>query len=147
MGGFSELAGKNTGVGKALAVAEATINTYLAASQVFAAKSPAYIANPFLRFTTAALTIASGLKNVKSILSVKVPGGGGGGAGGSLPSGGTPIPTQAPIASAVQVSQTQSIGTSSVNIANQSAVKAFVVERDITDSQDRIAKIKSAATF
>jgi hypothetical protein len=146
LGGFSELAGKNTGVGKALAVAEATINTYLAASQVFAAKSPAYIANPFLRFTTAALTIASGLKNVKSILSVKVPGGGGG-AGGSLPSGGTPIPTQAPIASAVQVSQTQSIGTSSVNIANQSAVKAFVVERDITDSQDRIAKIKSAATF
>ena len=146
MGGFSELAGKNTGVGKALAVAEATINTYLAASQVFAAKSPAYIANPFLRFTTAALTIASGLKNVKSILSVKVPGGGGG-AGGSLPSGGTPIPTQAPIASAVQVSQTQTIGTSSVNVANQSAVKAFVVERDITDSQDRIAKIKSAATF
>lgn len=146
LGGFSELAGKNTGVGKALAVAEATINTYLAASQVFAAKSPAYIANPFLRFTTAALTIASGLKNVKSILSVKVPGGGGG-AGGSLPSGGTPIPTQAPIASAVQVSQTQSIGTSSVNVTNQSAVKAFVVERDITDSQDRIAKIKSAATF
>jgi hypothetical protein len=32
-------------------------------------------------------------------------------------------------------------------VANQSAVKAFVVERDITDSQDRIAKIKSAATF
>jgi len=147
IGGFADLAGRQTGVGKTLAVAEATINTYLAASQVLSAKSPQYIVNPFLRFSSAALTIAMGLKNVKSILSVKVPNGGG--AGGSLPSdgGAASAPTQAPIASAVQVSQTQSVGTSSVNIANQSAVKAFVVERDITDSQDRISKIKSAATF
>lgn len=144
--GFADLAGRQTGVGKALAVADATINTYLAASQVLSAKSPQFIVNPFLRFTTAALTIATGLKNVKSILSVKVPQGGG---GGNLPSdgGAASVPTQAPIASAVQVAQTQSVGTSSVNIANQSAVKAFVVERDITDSQDRISKIKSAATF
>lgn len=144
--GFADLAGRQTGVGKALAVADATINTYLAASQVLSAKSPQFIVNPFLRFTTAALTIATGLKNVKSILSVKVPQGG---AGANPPSdgGAASAPTQAPIASAVQVAQTQSIGTSSVNIANQSAVKAFVVERDITDSQDRISKIKSAATF
>lgn len=146
IGGFADLAGRQTGVGKTLAVAEATINTYLAASQVLSAKSPQFIVNPFLRFTTAALTIATGLKNVKSILSVKVPQGGG---GGNPPSdgGAASAPTQAPIASAVQVSQTQSVGTSSVNIANQGAVKAFVVERDITDSQDRISKIKSAATF
>jgi len=146
IGGFADLAGRQTGVGKALAVADATINTYLAASQVLSAKSPQYIVNPFLRFTSAALTIATGLKNVKSILSVKVPSGGG---GGNLPSdgGAASAPTQAPIASAVQVAQTQSVGTSSVNIANQGAVKAFVVERDITDSQDRISKIKSAATF
>lgn len=148
IGGFADLAGRQTGVGKTLAIAEATINTYLAASQVLSAKSPQYIVNPFLRFSSAALTIAMGLKNVKSILSVKVPNGGG--AGGSLPSGsggGATAPTQAPIASAVQVSQTQTLGTSSVNVANQTAVKAFVVERDITDSQDRISKIKSAATF
>jgi len=150
LGGFSELAGKNTGVGKALAVAEATINTYLAASQVFSAKSPAYIANPFLRFTSAALTIATGLKNVKNILSVKVPNGGGG-AGGSIPSGGGGAggvgAVQAPIQQGVSVQQTSSVGTSNVNINNTDAIKAFVVERDITDSQDRINKIKAAATF
>jgi hypothetical protein len=144
IGGFSELAGKNTGVGKALAVAEATINTYLAASQVFAAKSPAYIANPFLRFTTAGLAIATGLKNVKSILSVKVPNGGG---GSSTPSGGGGAGVQAPIAQGISVQQTSSIGTSNVNIKNTDAIKAYVVERDITDSQDRINKIKAAATF
>ena len=144
LGGFSELAGKNTGVGKALAVAEATINTYLAASQVFAAKSPAYIANPFLRFTTAGLAIATGLKNVKSILSVKVPNGGG---GSSTPSGGGGAGVQAPIAQGISVQQTSSIGTSNVNIKNTDAIKAYVVERDITDSQDRINKIKAAATF
>lgn len=146
LSGFADLAGRQTAVGKTLAIADATINTYLAASQVLSAKSPLYIANPFLRFTSAALTIATGLKNVKSILAVKVPSGGG---GGNLPSdgGAASAPTQAPIASAVQVAQTQSVGTSSVNIANQGAVKAFVVERDITDSQDRISKIKSAATF
>jgi hypothetical protein len=148
LGGFSELAGKNTGVGKALAVAEATINTYLAASQVFSAKSPAYIANPFLRFTSAALTIATGLKNVKNILSVKVPNGGGG-AGGSIPSGGGGAggvgAVQAPIQQGVSVQQTAV--TNGVNINNTDTIKAYVVERDITDSQDRIAKIKAAATF
>jgi hypothetical protein len=145
IGGFSELAGKNTGVGKALAVAEATINTYLAASQVFSAKSPAYIANPFLRFTTAGLAIATGLKNVKSILSVKVPNSGGGGGQGSSNAISGTAPITAPIQQGVSVQQTAV--TNGVNINNTDTIKAYVVERDITDSQDRINKIKSAATF
>ena len=91
-----------------------------------------------------ASSIAAGAKAISQIKSA--PGNSPEG-GGNLPSGGGALPTQAPIASAVQVSQMQSVGTSSVNVANQSAVKAFVVERDITDSQDRISKIKSAATF
>jgi hypothetical protein len=151
LGGFSELAGKQTGAGKALAVAEATINTFLAASQVMSAKSPQFIVNPFLRFTTAALTIATGLKNVKSILSVKVPGGGGG-ASGSVPSGGgagsVSAPTQAPISSSFTPTQTNSLQNSAMTASNDAQpIKAFVVESDMTDSQDRIAKIKSAATL
>jgi hypothetical protein len=144
IGGFADLAGRQTNTGKALAVAEATINTFLAASQVLSAKSPQFIVNPFLRFTTAALTIATGLKNVKSILSVKVPNGGG---GSSMPSGGGGAGVQAPIAQGISVQQTSSIGTSNVNIKNTDAIKAYVVERDITDSQDRINKIKSSATI
>jgi hypothetical protein len=144
IGGFADLAGRQTNTGKALAVAEATINTFLSASQVLSAKSPQFIVNPFLRFTTAGLAIATGLKNVKSILSVKVPNGGGGGnlSGGSLSGGGG---ISAPIAQGVSVQQTAV--TNGVNIKNTDAIKAYVVERDITDSQDRINKIKSAATF
>jgi hypothetical protein len=82
-------------------------------------------------------------------MSVKVPGGGG---GGSIPGGGSPqsfstTSAQAPIQSGINVTQTQSLGTANVNVQNQQAIKAFVVETDITDSQDRINKIKAAATI
>ena len=93
----------------------------------------------------------TGFKAVKSIIGVKVPGGGGGG-GSSIPGGGsaqsfTASAAQAPIQSGISVQQTQSVGTANVNVQNQQAIKAFVVETDITDSQDRINKIKAAATI
>lgn len=62
------LLGDNTVAGKAVAVAGATINTYLAGSQALAAYPPptSYIA--------LAATIATGLANVRNILSTQVPG-------------------------------------------------------------------------
>jgi len=149
---LADIVGKETAAGKALAIASATIDTYSAANKALNANYGIFgpVAQ-IARFIAVTATIARGIKNVKAIASVKTPSGGGGGAP-SLPgagggSGGSALPTQAPIGAAVQVTNTQTLGTTDVNVQNQSAVKAFVVERDITDSQDRISKIKAAATL
>lgn len=140
--------GRQTAAGKAMAIAGATIDTYKAANS--ALKADYGIFGPvaqIARFIAVTATIANGIRNVKQIASVQVPGGGGG-SNAPMPNTGGMAPMTAPIASAVQVQQAAlTQGGNNVNIANQGAVKAFVVERDITDSQDRISKIKSAATF
>jgi len=141
-GQLADLAGKESAAGKALAVAQALINTYLGITAGVKLGFPAAIPAVLAASVT-------GFKAVKSIMSVKVPGGGG---GGSIPGGGSPqsfstASAQAPIQSGINVTQTQSLGTANVNVQNQQAIKAFVVETDITDSQDRINKIKAAATI
>jgi hypothetical protein len=149
---LSDIMGRETAAGKAMAIAGATIDTYQAANKALDADYGIFgpVAQ-IARFIAVTATIARGIKNVKAIASVKTPGGGGGGAP-SIPSGGGGagggvLPTQAPIGAAVQLTNTQTIGTTDVNVQNQGAVKAFVVERDITDSQDRVSKIKAAATL
>lgn len=133
---FSEIAGKNTAAGKALSVASAVIDTYSAANQVLAAKSPAFIINPYLRFASAAATIVTGLMNVKKILSVKVPGGG----GGSAPSGVSPV--SAPITP--QIGGTQ-LNQNQVNQLSSATNRAFVLESDVSGNQERIRRLNRAA--
>jgi hypothetical protein len=139
---FSDIVGKETSAGKAFAVASSLINTYAAiAGQL---KAFAGVPIPGYAIVQAVATGLAGFAAVKNILKVQVPG------GAPTPSipGSVGIPTQAPIASAVQVTQASlTQGGNNVNVQNQSAVKAFVVERDITDSQDRVSKIKAAATL
>lgn len=64
LGVASQIAGQKTEEGKALAVAQATIDTYAAANKALDAYDP-----PF-SFIAAAATIAEGLMNVEKILSV-----------------------------------------------------------------------------
>ncbi len=66
--------------GKAAAIGEATVNTYLGAS-----KAMAEVPYPF-NFAAAASVVAAGLMNVQKIVSTQFGGGGGAGGGG----GGTP---------------------------------------------------------
>ena len=151
-GDLADIMGRETAAGKAMAIAGATIDTYQAANKALDADYGIFgpVAQ-VARFIAVTATIARGIKNVKAIASVKTPNGGGGGTpplpSGGGGAGGSALPTQAPIGAAVQVTNTQTLGTTDVNVQNQSAVKAFVVESDITDSQDRIAKIKAAATL
>jgi hypothetical protein len=135
---FAALAGESTVTGKILAVASATINTYLSAQQAFTAMSGIPIVGPALGAIAAAGAVAAGIVNVKKILSVQVPGKGGG--GGSVPSMGAPISPSL----SVQNTNTQ-LNQSSINAMQNATVKAVVVESDITNSQDRISRIHNAA--
>ena len=146
LGQLSALAGKRTAAGKALGIAEALINTSVGVTQ--ALKQESVLPSPFdvvAKVANVATILASGLKAVKSITAVQVPGGGGGGAGGALPS----ISASAPSTSASAV---PTLGTSPVTalgtvMANQPPIKAFVVESDVTSTQRRVADIERRAGF
>lgn len=141
-GQIADLLGKQSQAGKALAVGQALINTYLGIAAGVKLGYPAAIPAVLAASVT-------GFKAVKSILAVNIPGGGG---GGSMPSGASSstsfnAPVTAPIQSGVNVQQTAAVGTTNVNLQNQPVIKAYVVESDITDSQERINKIKATATI
>ena len=64
-GQMSQILGEESAAGKAFAIGQATINTYLAATKAMASV-------PFpLNIAAAALTVASGIKQVASIMKVK----------------------------------------------------------------------------
>jgi hypothetical protein len=138
----SDLIGRQTAIGKGLAVAAATVNTYLAASKAVSADYTSFGPAAFAaRIVATASTIALGLQQVKSILAVPVPGQGG---GGSVASGGSNIaapvlPTQS--STNLNASAIQGIG----NAATGGVVRAFVVENDVTNNQQRIATLNRAA--
>jgi hypothetical protein len=69
---LSELTGKQTIAGKAFAVANTLINTYMAGVKAMAELPIG--AGPLLRFLTLAAVIAAGLAQVKNILAVDVSG-------------------------------------------------------------------------
>lgn len=135
---FAALAGEKTVAGKVLAVASATINTYLSAQQAFTAMSGIPIVGPALGAIAAAGAVAAGIANIKKIVSVQIPGKGGGG-------GGVPNAT-APVAPSLNVQNTNTqLNQQSINSLQNATVKAIVVESDITESQERINRIHNAA--
>ena len=144
IGKLGEIVGKETAAGKALGIATALINTYQGATEALKQKST--LPSPFdfvAKAINVAAIVASGIKSVKAIASVKVPGGGGGAP--SIPSistggGAAPISPSAPI----QNTLTQ-LDQGSINRLGSATNRSYVVESDITNSQERIRRINRAA--
>ena len=141
LSGLGDLLGKQTVAGKVAAVASATIETFLSAQKAYSATVGIPYVGPFLAPINAGIAVAAGLKNVKSILSVQVPGGG----GGSAPSAGAATPA-APSFNVV--------GNSGVNqiagvMQQQGApvVKTYVTAGDVTTAQGLNRNIVSNATL
>jgi len=141
---ISDLIGKQTVAGKIAAVAATTIQTYVAAQEAFtnAQKSPITAAFPAYPYIQAALAVATGIKNVKAILSTPVPGGGGGGSAPSATLSGTegtaPLSPQASV-TALPQDQINQLSTANA------AVRNYVLESDVTSNQERITRINRAA--
>jgi hypothetical protein len=132
---FAQLAGRQTAVGKALAIASATINTYKAANEALASAPP-----PF-NYIAVAAAIATGIANVRNILKVQVPGGGAPGVNIPAISGSAPLtPSLNNSTTTINPGQVAQIN----NQGNQ-AIKAFVVESDVTNNQEKIKRINRAA--
>lgn len=138
---LADLIGKQTAAGKGIAIASATINTYQAASEALKANYGVFgPAAQIARFVAVAATIATGLKQVKSIAAVQVPGGG----GSSAPS----ISGTAPLQPQTTIDPNQvTLDQRSINALGNQAIRAYVVETDITRNQQRVRRIERSTRF
>jgi hypothetical protein len=120
-GALSGLAGEN----KALAVAQATIDTYAGATKAFAQGGVA-------GFVSGAAIIAAGLSNIRKILSVDVP-------GNTNPPPPPPSETGTPAPEMLSGAFTLT--------PEQQPVQAYVVTDDMTNNQNKLANIRRRATI
>lgn len=143
----AQVIGEETAVGKGLMVATALMETYQSANSAYAAMASIPYVGPALGIAAAAAAVASGLANVKQILSVKTDG-----SQNSLPSGGgamTPARVSAP-AVIQQVPVTRSLTSASEEERlNKMAsdTRVYVVESDIRDAGKRAEVRESESSF
>ena len=146
--GLSDLVGRETGKGKALAVAASLINTYsaIAAQLKTSAASPG-AAIPGWAIAQAVATGLAGFAAVRNILRVQVPNSGG---------GGNPAPSSmgAGASTASAAPQFNVVGTSGALASQvqaattpQAPIKAFVVGNDVTTQQALDRNIVKSATL
>jgi len=136
---LSAIVDQNSVAGKAIAVAQAIINTYQGATKALGQGG-------VLGFVGASAVIAAGFVNVKKIVSTNIPSAKGTGTVG----GGTSAPSLsagAPLAPPQPQAQTTTLDNQTINAIGNQAVRAYVVENDVTSNQQRIAAIKQRARF
>jgi hypothetical protein len=152
--------GEESAAGKAVAVAQATINTYKGVSEALGA------APPPLNFLLAGTTLAAGLNNIKNIVSVPEPAFAQGGLVNGAGSG-TSDSVSARLSNGESVINARSTsmfkpllsamneagggrafaGSDGVGGVTTGVVKAFVVADDMTKEQDKLTKIRRKATI
>lgn len=148
----AQLAGESTAVGKAMAVAAATISTYQAAQAAYQAAFmpvPTY-ASPVLGAINMAAAIATGLANIKSILSVDSSGGTG---YGSSSSTGATVTTPAVVTPPAVVQEVETVrsltGASEEERLNQmaSSQRVYLVYSDVEQAGRRVQVQQSETSF
>jgi len=152
---LQQIAGKN----KALAIAGIVVEQVSAISKIISntaaanaksvAASPLTAGMPFVAINniSAGISIASSIASAaKSIQQIKAQGGAAASGGGSLSTdtikgGGAPMGAVPP-----QVNETR-LNQESINALGNQAIRAYVIESDVTTNQQRIAAIRQRARF
>ena len=140
LGQIAGMLGENSKVGKAAAAAQAVINTYQGATKALSDLPP-----PF-SYIAAASTIASGLMNVRKILSTNLPkppsfAKGSGSTGGAIAT-----PSAPPAFNVVGQSQTSQLAQTIASQQNE-PVKAYVVSDDVSTAQSLDRNIVEGASI
>ena len=135
-GSMVKILGEETAAGKAMAVVQATVDTYKGATAAYSSMAGIPYVGPILGAIAAGAAVASGLANVKAILSADESG------GGAPPStsigGGASAQAPAP----EMLSGKFELGGG----MEPEPLKAFVVTDEMTNSQDQLANIRRRAT-
>lgn len=157
LGTIADAVGRETAAGKALAIAQATINTYMGATKALATYPPPFGA------IAAGTVILAGLLQVRKIISTKLPdvpkpgggkvstetGGGGTGPTNNIPAMAMPaIPRlQAPgVTTTGGTNPTQQIA-GTLSAATNKPIKAYVVSGEVSSQQALDRRTSKAATF
>lgn len=149
---IGEALGEQTQAGKDVAIAGTIIATLSSAVKAYDAMADIPVVGPALGIAAAAAALASGYENVKKIEETTIPGQGGGGSSTSSTTlgGGANGYTSGTSYSAPTIPQSSNVTTISpqsinqINQQQQSApVRAYVVETDITNTQEQVAGYQS----
>ena len=139
LGGIAQLVGENTVLGKAIALAQVTIDTYTGATKALAQGG-------IFGYVGAAGIIASGLANARQITATKVPTESSGGGGSASISNRVTVPAMP--------AQFNIVGQSGLNQLAQSIngqfnqpIRAYVVGQDVTTAQQLERQRVRTATF
>lgn len=129
---LGDLIGKETAAGKALAIAQATINTWLGVTEVLKQKSvlpePAATIS---KIVNAAAIVASGLGAVRNIVKTRVPGGGGGAGGAATGALATTAPLQGGLSPQTQL---QVQNQQAINQLGSQATRAYILNSDLQNN-------------
>jgi len=142
MGALGDVIGQETAAGKALASAQALINTYLGVTEVL--KQESTLPSPFdviVKVANVATILASGLAAVKNINSVPVSTTGTASGGGGGINQTAAQPPAIDIGGAVEAAgapETQTV---------QSTVRAYVLTGDVNSSQEANARLNNRRTL
>jgi len=132
-------------VAKAASIAQAIVNTYLAANAALKTQIEVF---PGQRFVQAGLAIAAGLANVAKIRATQFQGGGGSAPGGSVMGGASGASMTPPPIFANP--QTTNLGTGDLSSGQgqqNQPMRAYVVERDIQQTTSRVRRLSEFATL
>jgi hypothetical protein len=140
-----QIAGKQTAATKAFAVATTLASTYLSAQKAYESQflPIADATSPLRGAIAAGAAVASGLANVKNILSVKVAGQSGGGGANAAAGGGRQSSPAFNLTGRSNVNQLQT----GIDQQETAPVRAFVVSQDVTNQQAADRATRSQASF
>jgi len=136
---LASIIGEQTAAGKALAIASATINTINSAVLAYQRGLEVPFIGMVLGPLNAAIAAAAGIANIRKIAAVKVPGASGGGSVPNINTGSAPIQPQAALPTVTQ------LDNQTINRMGSAANRAYVIESDISNNQERITRINRAA--
>ena len=142
LGKASELAEEGSSTQKALAISSAVISAILSAQKAYESTIGIPIVGPVLAPINAGISLAAGYKSVQKIMAVPTPGGNTGGA--SMPSGSYGA---APVSPAPMQNTVTQLNQGTINALGNQAIKAYVLESDVTNSQNRVTRILNSSRF
>lgn len=139
LGNIGQMFADHTAAHKALSAASTLIDTYASATSAY--RYMAKIGGPVAGAVAAAAAVASGLANVKAIMSADVE-------GSSSNSGGLPSVQEPQYIEPIEVQeQYVKMDNNDLDVINNTNQKVYVVESDITNTQNRVKVNESEATF
>jgi len=138
----SQLADEGSATQKALAISSAVISAILSAQKAYESTVGIPIVGPVLAPINAGISLAAGYKSVQKIMAVPTPGGNTGGV--NMPGGSY---AAAPVSPAPMQNTVTQLNQGTINALGNQAIKAYVLESDVTNSQNRVTRILNSSRF